>query len=73
MCVEAHLRDLLEQGFKVVVAREATPAQRHPEWGYGYTAALIKLLSRTRRSADERSREGDEITAGKQGLQNGGT
>jgi nicotinamidase-related amidase len=43
MCVEAHLRDLLEQGFKVVVAREATPAQRHPEWGYGYTAALIKL------------------------------
>jgi nicotinamidase-related amidase len=41
MCVESHLRDLLEQGFEVVVARDATAAPRHPEWGYGYTAALI--------------------------------
>ena len=43
MCVEAHLRDLLEQGFEVVVARDATAAPRHPEWGYGYTAALINF------------------------------
>src|SRR5262245_51006945 len=41
MCVESHLRDLLEQGFEVAVARDATAAPRHPEWGYGYTAALI--------------------------------
>lgn len=43
MCVESHLRDLLEQGFEVVVARDATAAPRHPEWGYGYMAALISF------------------------------
>ena len=43
MCVESHLRDLLEQGFEVVVARDATAGPRHPEWGYGYTAALINF------------------------------
>jgi nicotinamidase-related amidase len=43
MCVESHLRDLLEQGFEVVVARDATAAPRHPEWGYGYEAALINF------------------------------
>ena len=43
MCVKAHLRDLLEQGFEVVVARDATAAPRHPEWSYGYTAALINF------------------------------
>jgi len=43
MCVESHLRDLLEQGFEVIVAKDATAAPRHPEWGYGYTAALINF------------------------------
>jgi nicotinamidase-related amidase len=43
MCVESHLRDLLEQGFEVVVAKDATAAPRHSEWGYGYTAALINF------------------------------
>src|SRR5262245_62003677 len=43
MCVEAHLRDLLEQGFEAVVAKDATAAPRHPQWGYGYTAALINF------------------------------
>ena len=43
MCVESHLRDLLEQGFEVLVAKDATAAPRHPEWGYGYTAALINF------------------------------
>jgi nicotinamidase-related amidase len=43
MCVESHLRDLLEQGFEVAVAKDATAASRHPEWGYGYTAALINF------------------------------
>jgi nicotinamidase-related amidase len=41
MCVEAHLRELLEQGFEVAVVRDATAGPKHPEWGYGYTAALI--------------------------------
>jgi nicotinamidase-related amidase len=43
LCVESHLRDLLEQGFEVVVAKDATAGPRHPEWGYGYTAALINF------------------------------
>jgi nicotinamidase-related amidase len=41
MCVESHLRALLEQGFEVAVAKDATAAPKHPEWGYGYAAALI--------------------------------
>ncbi len=55
MCVESHLRDLLEQGFEVVVAKDATAAPRHPEWGDGYTAALInfKFLAHGVPSTDE--------------------
>ena len=41
LCVESHLRDLLEQGFEVVVVKDATAAPRHPELGDGYKAALI--------------------------------
>ena len=41
MCVESHLRELIEQGFEVAVVKDATAGPRHPEWGYGYTAALI--------------------------------
>ena len=43
MCVESHLRDLLEQGFEVAVAKDATAGPRHPKWGNGYTAALINF------------------------------
>jgi nicotinamidase-related amidase len=41
MCVESHLRELLEQGFEVAVVKDATAGPRHPEWGNGYTAAII--------------------------------
>jgi nicotinamidase-related amidase len=41
MCVESHLRELLEQGFEVAVVKDATAGPRHPEWGDGYAAALI--------------------------------
>jgi nicotinamidase-related amidase len=41
MCVESHLRELVEQGFEVAVVKDATAGPKHPEWGYGYTAALI--------------------------------
>ena len=41
MCVESHLRELVEQGFQVAIVKDATAAPKHPEWGYGYTAALI--------------------------------
>jgi nicotinamidase-related amidase len=41
MCVESHLRELIEQGFEVAVVKDATAAPKHPEWGYGYEAAVI--------------------------------
>lgn len=41
MCVESHLRDLLEQGFEVAVVADATAGPRHPEWGDGYQAAIV--------------------------------
>ena len=41
MCVESHLRELIEQGFEVAVVKDAVAATKHPKWGYGYTAALI--------------------------------
>ncbi|TRW78428.1 cysteine hydrolase [Mycolicibacterium sp. 018/SC-01/001] len=41
ICVESHLRDLLEQGFEVVVVRDATAGPRHPVFGDGYQAALV--------------------------------
>ena len=41
ICVESHLRDLLEQGFEVAVVKDATAGPRHPEWGDGYQAAMI--------------------------------
>jgi nicotinamidase-related amidase len=41
LCVESHLRDLLEQGFEVTVISDATAGPRHPEWGDGYKAAMV--------------------------------
>jgi nicotinamidase-related amidase len=41
MCVESHLRDLLENGFEVAVVRDATAGPRHPTRGDGYQSALI--------------------------------
>ena len=43
ICVESHLRDLIEQGFEVLVVKDATAAPRHPELGDGYKAALINF------------------------------
>lgn len=40
LCVEAHLRELLEQGFEVTVVKDATAAAKTPELGDGYSAAL---------------------------------
>ena len=41
LCVESHLRELLEQGFEVAVVKDATAAPRHPQLGDGYKAAVI--------------------------------
>jgi nicotinamidase-related amidase len=43
LCVEAHLRELVEQGFEVVVVKDATAGARHPELGDGYEAALVNF------------------------------
>jgi nicotinamidase-related amidase len=40
LCIESHLRELLEQGFEVAVVSDATAAAQHPELGGGYAAAL---------------------------------
>ena len=41
LCVESHLRELVEQGFEVAVVKDATAAPRHPTLGDGYMAALV--------------------------------
>jgi nicotinamidase-related amidase len=41
LCVESHLRELLEQGFEVAVVKDATAAPRHPVLGDGYKAVII--------------------------------
>lgn len=42
LCVEAHLRELLEMGFEVAVVSDGTAAAKLPE-GDGYLAALINF------------------------------
>ena len=42
LCVESHLRELLEMGFEVAVVRDATAAAQLPE-GDGYLAAIINF------------------------------
>jgi nicotinamidase-related amidase len=42
LCVEAHLRELLEQGFEVAVIKDATAAAQAPDLD-GYEAALINF------------------------------
>ncbi|MEM8959777.1 MAG: cysteine hydrolase [Pseudomonadota bacterium] len=42
LCVESHMRELLETGFEVAVVRDATAGAKVPE-GDGYLAALINF------------------------------
>ena len=42
LCVESHLRELLEQGFEVTVVTDATAAAQVPELD-GYQAALTNF------------------------------
>jgi nicotinamidase-related amidase len=43
LCTEAHLRELLEDGFDVTVVKDATAAANHPDLGDGYAAALVNF------------------------------
>ncbi|WLF83314.1 cysteine hydrolase [Moraxella sp. ZY210820] len=42
LCIESHLRELIEQGFEVAVVKDATAGPRIPE-GDGYLAALVNF------------------------------
>ena len=55
ICVESHLRELLEQGFEVSVVKDATAGPRHQVWGDGYQAAMInyQFLAHAVLSTDE--------------------
>ena len=43
LCVEAHMRELLEQGFEVFVVSDATAAAVTPDLGDGYAAAMTNF------------------------------
>ncbi len=43
LCVESHLRELLEQGFEVMVVSDATAAAITPDLGDGYAAAMTNF------------------------------
>ena len=43
LCVESHLRELLEQGFEVMVVTDATAAAITPDLGDGYAAAMTNF------------------------------
>jgi nicotinamidase-related amidase len=43
LCVEAHMRELVEQGFEVTVVKDATAAAKHPELGDGYSTAVTNF------------------------------
>jgi nicotinamidase-related amidase len=43
LCTEAHMRELLEDGFEVTVVKDATAAAQHPDLGDGYAAAVINF------------------------------
>ena len=54
LCVEAHLRELLEQGFEVAVVTDATAAAQAPDLD-GYAAALVnfRFLANTTMTTEE--------------------
>jgi nicotinamidase-related amidase len=54
LCVESHLRELLEQGFEAAVVKDATAGAKVPE-GDGYASALVnyRMLANTVWSTQE--------------------
>jgi len=54
LCVESHMRELLEQGFEVAVVKDATAAAIVPD-GNGYDAALVnfRFMANTVWTTDE--------------------
>jgi len=58
LCVESHMRELLEQGFEVAVVTDATAAAQTPELD-GYKAAMInfRMIANATWTTDEAVRE----------------
>jgi nicotinamidase-related amidase len=54
LCVEAHMRELLEQGFEVAVVTDATAAAKVPD-GNGYASAMtnFRFMANTTWTTDE--------------------
>lgn len=54
LCVEAHMRELLEQGFEVAVVTDATAAAKVPD-GDGYASAMtnFRFIANTTWTTDE--------------------
>ena len=54
LCTEAHMRELIEQGFEVAVVKDATAAAIVPE-GNGYESALVnfRFIANTVWTTDE--------------------
>ncbi|MFQ5529850.1 MAG: cysteine hydrolase [Gemmatimonadota bacterium] len=44
LCTESHMRELLEQGFEVIVVKDATAAAVSPDLGDGYASALTNFM-----------------------------
>jgi nicotinamidase-related amidase len=64
LCVESHLRELLEQGFEVTVVTDATAAAQVPELD-GYQAALtnFRFLASSMKSTDQIVADLDEFAS----------
>ena len=64
LCVESHLRELLEQGFEVAVVKDATAGAKVPE-GDGYASALVnyRMLANTVLTTEEVVRQLQEKMA----------
>jgi nicotinamidase-related amidase len=43
VCIEPHMRELVEQGFDVTVVKDATAAAKHAELGDGYSTAVTNF------------------------------
>ena len=64
LCVESHMRELLEQGFELAVVKDATAGAKVPE-GNGYESALVnyRMLANTVLTTEEVIRRLREVTA----------
>jgi nicotinamidase-related amidase len=45
LCIEAHMRELLGQGFEVTVVKDTTAAAKTPDLGDGYATALTNFIA----------------------------